>query len=287
MKIAIKRKKFFEIIALLIILIIFAFGWLYLEVIFHVIQKPFDFQIYFEKNEGTVAQEKSITSTVIVFSDFNKPEPVEIYVSNCPKYSTCTLSINNANPTYTSGLTITPSELTAEGTYPINVFAVGGGINKAATFYLTVTPKECICTPWISEGCGGKCDYQMYVVRSCEPRGCDIESRCAYNASCIKDFSIQSTPSYSAVVSQKASFVIRVTSINDFLGFVFLTASNCPPGAVCSYSLSPVNVPLNGSATSLLKIQTALGVSLGDFTITTTGISNNTIHSTNSSITIT
>jgi hypothetical protein len=287
MKMAIKKKKFFEIIALLIILLVFAFGWLYLEVVFNVIQKPFGFEIYFEKNEGTVVQEKSITSTIIVFSNFSKPEPVEIYVSNCPKYSTCTLSINNANPTYTSDLMITPSELTPEGIYPINVFATGGGINKAATFYLTVKPKECICTPWVSEGCGVRCDSEMYVVRSCEPKGCDVESRCAYNSSCIKGFSIQSTPSYSRIANQKAFFIINITSINGFSDFVYLTASNCPPGAVCSYSPSPVYVPIGRSAASTLTIIASLGSALGDFTVTTTGFSNKTFHSTNSSITIT
>jgi len=287
MKIAIKKKNFFEITALLIILLVFAFGWLYLEVVFNVIQKPFDFDIYFEKNEGTVIKEKSITSTIIVFSDFKKPQPVEIYVSNCPKYSTCTLSINNANPTYTSDLTITPSELTPEGTYPINVFATGGGINKAATLYLTIKPKECICTPWISEGCGVRCNSEMYIVRSCEPKGCDLESRCAYNSSCIKGFSIQSTPSYSRIANQKAFFIINITSINGFSDFVYLTASNCPPGAVCSYSPSPVYVPIGRSAVSTLTIIASLGSAIGDFTVTTTGFSNKTFHSTNSSITIT
>jgi len=287
MKLAIKKKKFFEIIALLIILLVFAFGWLYLEVVLNIIQKPFDFDIYFENSEGTVTQEKSITSTVIIFSNFGKPQPVEIYVSNCPKYSTCVLSTSNANPTYTSDLTITPSELTPEGIYPINVFATGGGINKAATFYLTIKTKECICTSWVSEGCGGKCDYQMYVVRSCEPKGCDLESRCAYNSSCIKGFSIQSTPSYSRIANQKAFFIINITSINGFSDFVYLTASNCPLGAVCSYSSSPVYVPIGGSAVSTLTIIASLGSAIGDFTVTTTGFSNKTFHSTNSSITIT
>lgn len=287
MKLAIKRKKFFEIVALLIVLLVFAFGWLYLEVIFNVVQKPFDFQIYFEKNEGIVAQEKSITSTIIVFSDFNKSEPVDMYVSNCPKYSTCVLSISNADPTYTSELTITPSELTPEGTYPINIFASGGGINKAAIFYLTIKPKECICTPWISEGCGGKCGSEMYIVRKCEPSRCDAESRCAYNSSCIKDFSIESIPTYSRPVNQKAYYIINITSINGFSGFVFLTASNCPPGAVCLYSSSPAYVPVGGSATSQLTIIASLGSAIGDFTVTTTGFSNKTFHSTNSTITIT
>lgn len=279
---------FFETISILIILSVFAFGWLYLEFMFYTVQKTFDFNIYLEKNEGTASQEKSISSTIIVFSNFKeKSKPVEIYVSNCPKYATCSLSINNANPTFTSELTITPSELTPTGTYPINIFATGGGINKATTYYLTVKTKECICTAWINQGCGGRCDAQMYMVRKCEPKSCDIESRCAYNYSCVKDFSIESIPSYSQVSNQKASFIIKITSINDFSGLVYLSISNCPIGSICSYSLSPVNVPLNGSATSLLNIKTALVAVTGNFTITTTGISNNTIHSTNSTIAIT
>jgi hypothetical protein len=179
-----------------------------------------------------------------------------------------------------------PSELTPTGTYPISIFATSPGIKKTSTYYLTVKPKECVCTEWISQGCGGRCTSQMYMVRKCEPKGCDIESRCAYNESCIKDFSIESIPSYKQVVGQKASFIINIDSINKFSGLVYLSVSNCPIGSVCSYSISPVNVPSEGVATSLLTIQTALDTVIGNFTITTTGISNNTIHSTNSTITI-
>ena len=287
MKIVIKKKKMFlEIISLLIILIVFTYGWLYLEVIFHVVQKPFDFEIYLEPKEGNVSQEDSINSTVIVFSDFNKYSPVEIYISNCPQYSTCTLSISNANPTYTSTLTIAASSLTPTGTYPINIFASGGGINKAATYFINVITKGCICEPWISQGCGGKCGSQMYVTRNCEPKGCDIESRCAYNYSCIKDFTLESIPTYSIVAEQKAFFTIKITPVNGFSGFVYLSTTSCPPGAACFYSLSPVYVPSNISVNPSLTVRTALGKALGEFTITTTAFSDKIIHTTNSTVKI-
>jgi len=287
MKIAIKKKKmFFETIAVLIVLAIFLVGWLYLEYIFKIILKPFDYNIYLEPTEGTAFQEDSINSAVIIFSNSSIDEPVEIYVSNCPKQVICRLSITNATPTYTSELLIEASKLTPEGTYPINIFAVSGSTKKVATYYLTIKPKGCICTPWINQGCGGICDLQMRLVRECEPKNCDIESRCAYNSSCVKDFSITSIPNYSLVSNQKASFTIKISSISNFSGLVYLSHSNCPPGAVCSFSLSPVNVPLNGSAISLLNIQTALGIAVGNFTIITTGFSNKTIHSTNLTITI-
>ncbi len=253
---------------------------------FYIFPQPFDFNIYIEPKEGTISQEKSITSTVIVFSDSEDSREVEIYISNCPKHTACFLSVNNATPTYTSELTIIPSESTPEGTYPINIFASSFGIKKTSTYYLTVKPKECLCTRWINKGCGGPCTSQMYMVRTCEPSNCDIESRCAYNSSCIKDFSIESIPNYTKVVAQKASFVINVSSINRFSGLVHLSLSGCPIGSICSYSISPVNVPSEGFATSVLNIQIAMATLIGDFTITTTGISNTTIHSTNSTITI-
>ncbi len=282
-----KKKTFLQIISLLIIFTVFFIGWFYLDFVFYIFQRPFDFNIYLEPNEGEISQEKTIKSVVIVFSQFKeKSKPVELYISNCPKYAECSLSITSAKPTYTSELKITPSELTPIGTYPINIFATSSGIKKAKTYYLTVKSKECICTEWINQGCGGPCTSQMLVTRKCEPKGCDIESRCAYNHSCIKDFSIKSIPSYKKVVNQEASFIINVSSINKFSGLVYLTASNCPIGSICSYSISPVNVPSEGFATSLLTIKTALGTVIGNFTITTTGISNNTIHSTNSTITI-
>ena len=281
-----KKKTFLQIISLLIIFVVFLIGWFFLDVMFYIFQKPFDFNIYIEPGEGIVSQEKSITSAVILFSDSEDSGLVEIYVSNCPKHTTCFLSISNATPTYTSELTITPSESTPAGTYPINIFAVGGGIRKNSIYYLTVKPSECVCTNWVNKGCGGPCTSQMYMTRSCEPEDCDAESRCAYNSSCIKDFSIESIPSYSKVVGQKASFIINISSINKFSGLVYLSVSGCPTGSLCSYSVSPINIPSEGFATSLLTIQTALSTLIGNFTIITTGVSDSTIHSTNSTITI-
>ncbi|NIO44296.1 MAG: hypothetical protein GTN36_01955 [Candidatus Aenigmarchaeota archaeon] len=281
-----KKKIFLQIISSLIIFLIIFAGWFYLEFIFRVSQVPFDFNIYIEPNEGIVTQEKTITSSVIVFSDSEDSEEVEIYVSNCPKNTKCFLSIDNATPTYTSELIITPSKSTPPGTYPINIFAVGVGIRKNSIYYLTVEPFECVCTNWINKGCGGPCTSQMYMTRSCEPKDCDAESRCAYNSSCIKDFSIESIPTYSEVTNQEASFVINISSNNKFSGLVYLFDSGCPIGSICSYSINPVNIPSEGFATSLLSIQTALSTVIGNFTIKTTGISNTITQSTDSTITI-
>ena len=217
-----KKKRFLQVISLLIIFLIFFAGWFFLEFLLQVIQKPFDFSIHLDSDEGEVNQEKSITTTVIVFSDLEKTKPVELNISNCPKNATCSLSIKNANPTYTSQLTITPTELTPMGVYTINVFAVGSGIEKTITYYLTVKSKYCACTEWVNRGCGGSCTSQMYMTRKCEPQYCDVETRCAFNQTCIKDFSMESIPTYKKVFEQKATFAINISSLNNFTGLVSL-----------------------------------------------------------------
>jgi hypothetical protein len=286
MKLSIRKRTISQTLSSLIILITVLVGWLYLEYSSYVAQRSFDFSVYLDKSEGTVIQENSTSTNVIVFSSSAKSKPVEIYTSNCPKYSTCTLSITNAYPTYTSELAIEASDSTPAGTYPINVFAASSGMRKATTYYLTVKPIGCTCIDWINEGCGGRCGSQMYLARMCKPRNCDIEFRCAYNFSCIEDFYLESIPNYSEALYQKASFVIRITSVHDFSDFVYLSTSSCPRGSSCSYSPNPVRASPGGVATSLLNVRTALGAVIGEFTITTLGINNGTIRSTNSTIKI-
>ncbi len=286
MKLAIKRRTVLQAVSVSIIFITVIVGWLYLEYSSFIFQSSFDFNVYLDKTEDTTIQESSTSSNVIVFSNSLKSRPVEAYIANCPKYSVCTLSITNAHPTYTSELSIEVSGSTPAGTYPINIFAVSSGIKKATTYYLTVSPRGCNCSEWTNQGCGGSCESKMYLARTCKPRGCDTEFRCAYNFSCIEDFYLESVPTYSQALYQKASFVIRITSVNNFSDLIYLSTNNCPRGSSCSYSFNPVKVPEGGVATSLLKVSTALNAIIGEFTITTLGIGNKTVRSTNSTIKI-
>jgi hypothetical protein len=249
-------------------------------------QRSFDFTLYTANNENTVFGGESVNSTVIVFSSASNQRPVELYVSNCPRYATCVLSTSNSVPTFTTEITFSASESTPEGVYPVSVFAVGGGLKRSVTYYLKVETRECNCTPWVGWGCGGMCGSDMYLSRTCSPRLCGIESRCAYNSSCVGDFTIESSPNKAKAINQKADFTIRLKSVNSFSDYVYLSTSSCPAGSVCAYSLNPVFLPVNGSASSLLSIRTPLNVVVGDFNVTTLGIGNETMHSASSILTI-
>jgi hypothetical protein len=286
MKLILKKRLLMQSLALLLAFMVFSIGWLYLDYAFLSRQRSFSFDIYMEPNQYDIYQGETVNSTVIVFSNTQDYKPIELYVSNCPKFSVCYVSESNAMPTFTTDLIVLTSDLTPEGTYPINVVGAGSGAKKSVTFYLNVKKRGCECSDWIDEGCGGMCGNDMYLARVCSPRRCDTEFRCAYNSSCYKDFSMESVPQEINVQNQRAQFKIKLASLNGFSGFVYLSLSGCPGGSACSYSTNPVFVPENATATSYLNVNTALGGSIGHFNMTTTGIFNKTAHATVSEILI-
>ena len=286
MKVILRKRILLKLLVLSFMIMIFAIGWLFLDYQYYSEMSMFDVDVYMNPAEASLVQGESIEAAVIVFNNESNRKPVVLYVSNCPRYSVCSLSLDSAIPTFTTTLMVETSEDTPPGTYPISVFVVGGLTKEATTYYLTVKPIECVCSDWVNRGCGGSCGSMMYLSRVCDPRSCDAESRCAYNASCIKDFLLESQPQYQKAYGQKATFNIKITSINNFSDFVYLSTDSCPFGAVCKYSLNPVLVPEGGFAISELAVSTSLGAAFGEFNITTTGINNETINQVNSTISI-
>ena len=286
MKLILKKRLLMQLLALLLAAMVFSIGWVYLDYAFLSRQRSFDFDIYVEPVQNGIYQGDSINSTVIVFSNARDYKPVELYVSNCPLYSVCYVSESNAMPTFTTDLIVSTSNLTPAGTYPVNVVGAGSGSKRSATFYLDVKERTCECSEWMNEGCGGMCGSDMYLARTCNPRRCDSEFRCAYNSSCYKDFSIESSPLFLRAIDQKAQYTISLASINNFSGFVYISSEGCPGGSVCSYSANPVFVPEGKTVISYLNVRTALGGSIGYFNITTTGSFNKTAHSAVSEILI-
>jgi hypothetical protein len=286
MKLILKKRLLMQSLALLLAAMVFSIGWIYLDYAFLSRQRSFDFDIYVEPIQDGVYQGESVNSTVIVFSNTQDYKPVEIYVSNCPLYSVCYVSVSNAMPTFTTDLIVSTSDLTPAGTYPVNVIGAGSRSKRSATFYLDVKERVCECSDWVNNGCGGMCGDDMYLARTCNPRKCDTEFRCAYNSSCYKDFSIESTPRFLRASDQKAQYTISLTSVNNFSGIVYLSSEGCPGGSVCSYYTNNVFVPEGKTVTTYLNVRTALGGSIGYFNLTTTGSFNNTAHSTISEILI-
>lgn len=287
MKLVLKKRLLLRLLAIVFLAMVFAIGWLYLDYYFNSMRSSFDFDLYLDSPTIDAVIGKVAASNAIVFSGIDNRVPVEVYVSNCPMHATCGLSKRSSYPTYITEISIAPSDLTPEGLYPVGIYAVGAGIRRTATLYVNVSKEGCLCTDWLNNGCGLGCGSDMYLTRECEPSGCDIESRCAYNSSCGKDFSMTSVPVSAITNNLRASFVINITSLNRFSDYVYFSTSSCPYGAVCKYSTSPVFVPSGGFATTELQVTASQGAVVGKFNIVTTGIAGDVIHLVNSSLTIT
>lgn len=286
MKLILRKRMLTRLLVASFAFLIFLLGWFYLDYYFNSMESSFDFELYLDPTGIRSPIGKTSLSDAIVFSGTDGRLPVELYLSNCPAYAECSLSVSNFYPTFTSQIFITPSESTPTGTYAVNVFAAGAGKRRTATLYVNVTEKDCKCSDWINIGCGLGCGSDMYLKRGCLPPDCDIETRCAYNASCGKDFTLESVPYHSGTYEMKAYYVINVTSFNKFSDYVYFSTDSCPLGAVCRYSASPVFVPADGFATTELQVIAPQGQISGSFVITTIGVAEGLVRSANSSLTI-
>ncbi len=80
----------------------------------------------------------------------------------------------------------------SEGIYNLKAQAADWIGNTAITTPTQVTvsfPKECSCTDWVNDICGGgSCPAdQMNQKRTCTSTGCSTESQCVADKSCIKE----------------------------------------------------------------------------------------------------
>jgi len=80
----------------------------------------------------------------------------------------------------------------SEGIYALKAQAADWIGNVATTDPMQVTvsfPKECNCTDWVNDVCGGgSCPAdQMNQKRTCTPSGCSTENQCLADKSCIKE----------------------------------------------------------------------------------------------------
>lgn len=103
----------------------------------------------------------------------------------------------------------------------------------------------------------------------------------------VVDFSISRSPSSASLTLASASSIstITLTSINGFSASTTLTYSSSPAGLVLSLWPTSITPPSGGTATSTLDIS-AGSATPGTYTITVTGISGSTSHSTTLSITV-
>jgi len=109
----------------------------------------------------------------------------------------------------------------------------------------------------------------------------------------VPDFAIISSPS-SLNVPQGSSgtTTITLTSLNGFSGTVSLTSTLSSSGPQVTFSPASVVVPSGGSISSTLSVSAASSgaystpVSQGSYTVTVTGTSGSSVHSTTISLTV-
>ncbi len=101
------------------------------------------------------------------------------------------------------------------------------------------------------------------------------------------DFTIAANPS-SVTVTQggNGTSTITVTSLNGFNSATTLTASGLPSGVTAAFSPNPVTPPANGNVTSLLTLTASGTATTGTATVTITGTSGSTVHSTTIALTV-
>lgn len=147
----------------------------------------FDFSLSANPNSGTVTQGQSTTSTITATLLKGKTKLVSLSASGCPTSTTCSVNPTTGYPTFYSTLTITTTTSTPLGTHTITINGVGGGKTRTTTYTLTVNPIPCNCTSWVNGACGaGGClATQRQQTRTCTPSGCDVQSRCIDDPSCI------------------------------------------------------------------------------------------------------
>jgi hypothetical protein len=103
-----------------------------------------------------------------------------------------------------------------------------------------------------------------------------------------QDFSLSANPS-SLTVAQGSSGNSQVTigSLSGFSSAVTLSISGCPASATCTLpNPSSVTPPVNGSTSVTLNTSTTGSTPTGTYTITITGMSGSTAHSTTVSLTL-
>src|SRR6202035_2907307 len=101
------------------------------------------------------------------------------------------------------------------------------------------------------------------------------------------DFTIGAAPS-SLTITQgsNGTSTITITSLNGFNSATTLSATGLPSGVTAAFSTNPVTPPANGSATSPLTPPASSSATTGTATVTITGVSGSTTHSTTIALTV-
>ena len=99
------------------------------------------------------------------------------------------------------------------------------------------------------------------------------------------DFTLAVSPSSRAVVRGAATtYSVTATSVGGFAGWIDLTVGGLPVGATATFDTNPLEVASTSSA--VLTVATATTTKQGGYTLTVTGVSAGTTHSTTATLQI-
>jgi hypothetical protein len=126
---------------------------------------PFDYAISNSGNRS-VAAGSSINQSINTTLLSGISQVVSFSVSGLPSGATGTFSSASCTPTCPTVLTISTSEMTPPGSYPITVTSSGGGLKRSTVFSLSVTLALTVATPTITPNGGSFSDSVSVTMQS-------------------------------------------------------------------------------------------------------------------------
>jgi hypothetical protein len=104
----------------------------------------------------------------------------------------------------------------------------------------------------------------------------------------VPDYSLSASPSSLSIIQgTNANSTITVSSTDNFMGAITLSASSSPAGPSMTFQSNPVAVPPSGSGTSKLTISVPPTTPVGSYTVTINGMNGTTTRSATVSVAVT
>jgi len=103
---------------------------------------PFSFALSASPSSGSVLQGGSISTGVYVQLLSGPPQPVSVAASKLPAGALVSFSLQNANPSFVSTMTLTTSPSTPPGTYSVPITATSGQLTQTVNYTLSVSQQR-------------------------------------------------------------------------------------------------------------------------------------------------
>jgi|GEM_PF-3089652 len=215
----------------------------------------FDFSLSLTPSSGSVVQGSNTATAVTATLIYGTPQSVSLSCSKLPTGASCSFGTNPVTPSFSgasSSLTISTLVTTPTGTYPINIGATGTGIERNATYTLTVS-SDIIPPAAISDLSAGSPNVSSITLSWTAPGddgniGTASQYDIRYSTSAITESGWASATQVSGEPAPKAagsaeSFTAAGLNLNTTYYFAIKTADEVPNWSGISNSPSAATLP--------------------------------------------